>query len=327
VKNRSLLRTCVLAGVLLATSCRGSDGTSALSIIDLTHDAGAGISAVDPARHDVVTAATLRLTVEQLLAAHGVSATAMMRSVSTGASDVPERLAALAKNTTDLTAAIGLVYGPTGARAFDQLWSQHTQAFLDYASARSDAARAEARAHLADYERDFSSFVGTATANGVPASAVEKMLHQHNAQMVGQLDAIRAGNAAGAADLAVASIDYLSSIGFALSGGFAAQQPTAFPGPVDNADIAYCSLLGRQVAARAALVSVPAAPLDGRLRAESARRAPAVATAIGALAADDPLKSPVMAALDRAAVGDLDAQQAALDAVAAGYAVALARLR
>ncbi len=151
---------CAVVLMVVATGCRGGDAPPALSIIDLGRDAGSGIAEVDPARRDVLPAAALRLTVEQLLAAHGVSATAMMRSVATDAGDVTRRLDALAGNTADLTAAIGLVYGRVGARAFDQLWSQHTQAFLDYAAAGSDKARATARAHLVDYEHDFASFCG-----------------------------------------------------------------------------------------------------------------------------------------------------------------------
>ncbi len=318
---------CAVVLMVTAAGCRGADAPPALSIIDLGRDAGSRIAEVDPARRDVIPASTLRLNLEQLLAGHGVSATAMMRSVATGADDVTWRLDALAGNTADLTAAIGLVYGPVGARAFDQLWSQHTQAFLDYAAAGSDEARATARAHLVDYEHDFASFVATATAGGVPAAAVRAMLDQHNDQMLGQLDAIRERDAAGAADLAVASIDYLSTIGAALSGGFAAQQPAAFPGPVDDANIAYCSLLGRQIAARAALVSVPVQPMDGRLRAASTKRAPELPTAIGALEPTDRLAQQLSAAFERAEAGDADAQQAALDAVAVGYEVARAQLR
>ena len=60
----------------------------------------------------------------------------------------------LVQNTEDLTLAVGLIYGPVGARAFYQQWAQHTQFLVDYAVAvgqDNDPAADEARAHLADY--------------------------------------------------------------------------------------------------------------------------------------------------------------------------------
>ena len=41
----------------------------------------------------------------------------------------------LVHNTGALTADVGLAYGPVAARAFNQLWAQHTQFLVDYAVA------------------------------------------------------------------------------------------------------------------------------------------------------------------------------------------------
>ena len=274
VRGPSRVLAILGALVITAVSCGGSESAPRRTIIDLGRDAGAGIPTVDPDRHDVLDAGTLRLTVEQLLAGHGLSATALMRAASVDAPDVDARLEALAANTRDLTGAIGMVYGPVGARAFEQLWSQHTQAFLDYASATGDDERAVARSHLRDYEHDFASFVATATAGAASVDAVRHLLEQHNGQMLEQLDAMRAGDATRSIDLTVASMDYLAVIGQALSSAFAAQQPDAFPGPSDDATLAFCSLVGRTGATAAALVTVPAGYLGGRLRVAALARLP-----------------------------------------------------
>ena len=88
----------------------------------------------------------------------------------------------LVANTDDITAAVGLVYGPVGARAFNQQWAQHTQFLVDYAVAISrgdDAAATLAREQLQIYAEDSGSFFATATTGGLPADAVRELLDTH----------------------------------------------------------------------------------------------------------------------------------------------------
>ena len=130
------------------------------------------------------------------------------------------------------------------------MWSFHTQFFLNYADSvrRHDRTEEnEALAGLEDYTADFASFLATATGDAAPESAVAAMLRQHVDQLTGQLDAYAAGELDTALAREVESHTYLATIGTALAGAFSTQDPVAFPGPVDGAGVAYCSILASQL--------------------------------------------------------------------------------
>ena len=231
-------------------SCRDDAGTVAPFVVphvyDLNVDAAAGIAEVDPARGLVVTAEQLRNLVDQQLAWHGVTLVEVMRAARVGRGDVQVWIDQLTQNTTDLTNTIGLAYGPTAARAFNQQWAQHTQFLVDYALAvgqhDADAARKAARA-LADYAHDSGHFFFTATAGGLPAAAVEDLLTTHVGHMVSMIDADQAGDRASTVGSAVADSSYLSTIANGLSTAIATQNPSWFPGPTDTPLAALCSIV------------------------------------------------------------------------------------
>jgi hypothetical protein len=260
----------VVAGLGLAACAGPAVETPHVSIIDLANDPAAGIAPVAADRAEVVPAGTLRVTLEELLARHGQTAVEVMRALGSSAPNARLRVDALSANTVDLTRAVGLVYGPVGARAFNQLWAEHTQFLIDYAVARahSDGAAAdEARAHLADYEHDFASMLDTATEGALPADAVRSLLARHVRQMLGQLDRLLAGDAPGSVAVALAGQRYLTEIGNALATGFARQQPVAFPGSTEDDRVAYCSLVGRAISANTLLTATDPALDEGRLAA------------------------------------------------------------
>ena len=238
-------------GLLAAVSACGNDAATVApfvvpNVFDLTVDAAAGIAPVDPARGQVVTAEALRNLVDQELAWHGVTLVEVMRAARVDRGDVQIWIDQLTQNTTDLTATIGLAYGPVAARAFNQQWAQHTQFLLDYAVAvgqdDNDAAR-EAAKSLADYAHDSGSFFSTATGGGLPAAAVEDLLSTHVGHMISMIEADQAGDQLTTVSAAVTDSAYLSTIANGLSTAIATQNPTWFPGTTDTPLAALCSIV------------------------------------------------------------------------------------
>ena len=135
---RSALAPLGLAAVagLLSTSC-GSDAPAAAETPDpvfaLDRDVTDSIEVPDPDRTDVAPAPDLRILLQTLLAEHSELAIQTMRSIIDETPDLDALREAITVNTDALTEAIGLVYGPSGARAFDQLWTQHIEFFAAYA--------------------------------------------------------------------------------------------------------------------------------------------------------------------------------------------------
>jgi hypothetical protein len=189
-----------------------------------------------PGRVNVITAGELRLTLERLFGWHVVTLTEAMARTERGDIDLQRWMDALASNTDDIVAAVGLVYGPVGAGAFAQQWSNHTQFLIDYAAAIANhdaAAGRRALAKLADYAHDRAALLDRATEGKAPATTVEQLLRQHVSEMTTALDAAAAGHADEYAQLSVTAHSYSIDIGDALAGAIAAQQTAAFPGPLD----------------------------------------------------------------------------------------------
>lgn len=252
-------------------------------VFDLDHDATVGIAEVDPSRGAVVAADELRLLLENHMAWHGITLVEAMRAAAAGDAEVDRWTTALVGNTDDITAAIGLVYGPVGARAFHQLWAQHTQFLVDYAAAvgRDDrSARAAAQRNLRDYVTDSGSLLATATGGRLPAETAREVLQTHVEHMMQQLDATAADDRATALAVALDDHEYLFGVAGALAGAIAAQHPVAFPGEITTDHAEHVSSVNQQagslVIARlgsdgpvaADLVPAAIAAADPRLRSE-----------------------------------------------------------
>ncbi len=292
----------LLTVALCATSaCGGSDDTVALAVprvYDLTHDPAADIAVPDSTRTDVMPANELRLAVERLFGWHGITLVQAMQSAERGDAGGDAWVQALAANTDDITGAIGLVYGPDGARAFYQQWAQHTQFLIDYADAvrRHDTGdQRTAQQALDDYAHDAGSLLSTATGGAVPVDVATELLSTHVTHMMEQVDLLAAGDRAGAARVALDDNTYLIDIAGALSGAFAAQQPDAFPGETDDPHTLLCSLAGRSsddvlllhlLGSESGAMAAPASELDDALGAGTSTD-PALAEVDAATTASD----------------------------------------
>ena len=253
---RSRTVRCALAALALSPAACSAGPTSAPTIphvFDLRHDAASSIAPVDPQRGVVAPADELRLILERQLSWHGITLVEAMRAAAAG-DEAGSRawIAALVANTDDLVTSVGLVYGPAGARAFQQQWAQHTQFLVDDAAAvgRGDhQAQLDAQAKLRDYETDSGSFFDTATGGAAPAAAITAALRTHVAHMITQVEDAHTGRAVDSTALAVADHTSLGGIAATLAGAIAAQQPGQFPGNVDTSSALYCSLTDQRAGA------------------------------------------------------------------------------
>jgi hypothetical protein len=213
-------------------------------VFDLDVDLAADVADVDPGRADVAPATAVLALLEQHLAWHGVTLVEVMRATRAGA-DAGPWIDALVQNSADMTATVGLVYGPVGARAFGQQWAQHTQFLVDHAVAvgnGDDDAAALAEESLATYARDAGSFFETATGGALPADAVQGLLQTHVDHMVDLTEAEHAGDDVAALGLALTDNEYLFGIAAGLAGAITGQFPTVFPGSLDTPDAAFCTI-------------------------------------------------------------------------------------
>ena len=226
---RSLFAGALVGSMALTAAACGSSSaasTTPVTVFSVSADPGSNLPAADPQHPVVLTAAKLRSTLDSLLAAHAELVATLMHLVGTGGDDPAAAVRALGANTQSLTNAIALVYGREGARAFAQLWEQHTQFFIDYAQAKrahDDNAKGLALRRLLDYQNDFASFVATATAGGASLVAVTGLLHGHVEDLTTYIDADIAGDRGDAFRLREQAVGHMHVIAKAVADAIVAQ--------------------------------------------------------------------------------------------------------
>jgi hypothetical protein len=171
----------------------------------------------------------LRQTLDKQLGEHAFLAFQAMQHGYDGKKDFPAAGAALAANTDDLTASISSVFGDAAGKAFKTQWAAHNGDFVNYtvSSAKKDEQGKQAALKaLGDYEKNFGSFLATAT--GLPADAVQGVLKMHVDQTQATLDDYVAGDY----DKAYADwregYAHMFAIGDTLTGAIVAKMPDKF---------------------------------------------------------------------------------------------------
>lgn len=175
-------------------------------------------------------AADLRVTLDRLLGEHALLAMIAMQKGVKGAADFQATAEALGKNTADLTAAIGSVYGADAGKAFNGLWSQHIGFFVDYvvATAKNDEdGRKAALAKLDNYRADFSSFLASANPN-LDASQLAAGLQIHVNQLVSAFDSYVKGDYTTTYASFRKAFAHMFGTGAGLSAAIVAQFPDKF---------------------------------------------------------------------------------------------------
>jgi hypothetical protein len=167
-------------------------------------------------------AALTGLLIQHVAQTVSVVATAVetsLTSAQTGAA-----VKALDANTVALADAVGSVYGPSARSAFLTMWRNHIGFFVDYTVglATHDMAKADAaQAKLANYKRDFSAFLATAT--GLPAGAVADDLQGHIQTLEAAIQAILTKDPAAAGKVSMAEA-HMAGTAAVLAKAIAAQK-------------------------------------------------------------------------------------------------------
>jgi len=210
------------------TACGSSPhaATTPVTVYNVSADPGQNLPATGRGKHVLLTTAMLRSTLDSLLSKHVTLVAALVHQVGEGDASPTEHIRALAANSQALTDVIARVYGHDAARAFAQLWEQHTQFFIDYAHAdrvHSNAAKRLAQEQLLDYQNDFASFVSTATASNASLTAVTGLLHAHVHDLTSYIDADVAGHDTEAHQILIEAVATMHVIAKTVSDAIAAQ--------------------------------------------------------------------------------------------------------
>jgi hypothetical protein len=157
-----------------------------------------------PAPQTDTPAANLRVSLNQLGAEHVYLAGYAFSAALGGRGDEFKVAAATTdKNTQELGAAIGSVYGPDAQTRFLALWRAHIGFFVDYAmaaAANDDAKKQKARSDLDGYRNDIDAFLTGANPN-LPKGAVAQLFVAHVAHLTTVVDDIVSGDVPGAYDM------------------------------------------------------------------------------------------------------------------------------
>jgi len=175
-----------------------------------------------------VSAADLRVALDQLLGEHAVLAMNATNLGVTGSKAFPAAAKALDRNSVALSQAIGSIYGAKAGKTFLDgpfMWRAHVKFFVDYtvATAKGDeAAKKKAVANLQTYTVKFGDFLAGAT--GLPKLAVRNDLLGHVLELKGQLDAYANHQYGKAATMYQHAYDHMFMTGDLLAGAIAKQK-------------------------------------------------------------------------------------------------------
>ncbi len=175
-------------------------------------------------------AGDLRVALNRLVGEHTTLAVTAMRSGLTDGADQSAAADALDANTDALAAWVADVYGERAATAFRDLWSTHTEAYIDYVDATvagDGAARDRALAALVTYQADFGAFMADANPY-VSEGRLRQLLEHHTDQLVDQANAFADGDYAEAYRISRASIQHGMEMADTLAVAVVEQFPARF---------------------------------------------------------------------------------------------------
>ena len=244
-----------LAAVMVAVLTTGSGGPAPRRPV---FAAGAGGPAA-AVRHDAsaarTSAADLAIRLQAMLGQHSVLAADVMRSRIRGDDDfVQAANSALGKNTDDMTALVGQLFGDAAATKFGPLWAQHIVELVAYASGlanQDDNAKAQARTTLVTDENDLARFFASASQGRLPVSAARAAVAMHVDHLTQQADAYAAGDYVKSDRLYRQAFEHTYDLGLALAG---ALLPAADTATLQEPIWRLRSQLGRLLAEHAVLI-------------------------------------------------------------------------
>jgi hypothetical protein len=217
---RAFVAPALVVALLAACGSSSHASSTPITVFNVSADPSRNLPVIDAKHHVPLTATALRSTLDSLLSKHATLVATLVDQVVGGSTAPNPAIAALVANTNALTSAIEQVYGANAARAFAQLWAQHTQFFIDYANAahgHDGSAKKQAESKLGDYQNDFASFVNTATAGGASLAAVAGLLHGHVHDITSYIDAAESGDPGTARRILAESVAHMHVIAKAVT--------------------------------------------------------------------------------------------------------------
>jgi Sortase domain len=137
----------------------------------------------------------LRSEMTRLLGEHVGLALGTLRAGATNGPDFPAMVDSLNGNTTDVTAAVGSLFGEPAASQFMSLWADHLDLLGTYAAdvgADKQDRRQAVQDDLHNWQQRFATFIDTATQSRVPAPDLAAALLGLDDLLLQQVDAFAA---------------------------------------------------------------------------------------------------------------------------------------
>lgn len=177
-------------------------------------------------------AADLRSALNRLAAEHFALSVLQMQKQYNGEKDSSALVTAEAANTAAFKKAITSIYGAAGGQQFETIWvTNHIKAQSDYVTALKKGDKEALQAvkdRITMFTKDFATFLGTATANNLPAAAAEKALVVHETQVQNVINQYANKQYAAAYKADREGFKTMFGIGEALGGAIVKQYPDKF---------------------------------------------------------------------------------------------------
>jgi hypothetical protein len=243
--------------IAAATACSSSPHAGHAELARPTVDAAAHDAMSHVAAAEPPSAVDLRAQLEQLLGQHAILTVRLTRARLRGDEDLAQSAdEALTKNTADIAAPIGAVYGAQAAETFERAWFNHVTALFNYARGVADndaTVKSEARAQLDAYVTDLSEYLAEATHQAIPAEVVADELRMHVDQLLEQVDAYAAEDYQRAFQLERESYAHMFPLGKALAAGIVTGEGAELPAQFDSPARELQSQLGMRLGEHAEL--------------------------------------------------------------------------
>jgi len=163
----------------------------------------------------------LRSTLGELLGEHLQLAVDAMGAALRGGPEFRADAAQVNADTEQLASAFGVLFGPQSGTRFESVWGDHVDALVSYSgavAAKDQNSKAKALARLRAFEQHLSTFLSTSTEGRLKAPALSEMLHMHDRDLVGQLDAYARGDYTTAYRVTYDAYQHMFAVATTLSG-------------------------------------------------------------------------------------------------------------
>jgi hypothetical protein len=174
----------------------------------------------------------LRSTLDRLLGEHVALAVGAMRAGATNSPDFSAAADALNANTTDISAAVGSLFGAQAGTQFMSLWADHVDQFVSYSAglaADDEARRQQATAELRNFEGKLSAFLAGATGDRMGGEEVAKALLMHDETLLRGVDAFVAKDYQQANDIGYQTYQDIFGLARKMSDAFGATVAARMP--------------------------------------------------------------------------------------------------